>query len=86
MTGAGRLTDIENERSRPMFSNVNGHSINMAKLMAVSILVYLAVPVLLFFAADRAFDANWPGMVGFLLDAAGCFLLGRMITWASANL
>lgn len=63
-----------------------GHSVNMAKLMALSILAYLAVPVLFFFAADRAFDGNWTGVAGFLLDAAGCVVLARMITWASRNL
>lgn len=64
----------------------SSHSINMAKLMALSFLFYLAVPVLMFFAADRAFDGNWSGVAGFLLDAAGCGLLARMITWASRNL
>jgi hypothetical protein len=63
-----------------------GHSINMAKLMALSMLSYLGVPVLMFYAADRAFDGNWTGVAGFLLDAAGCVVLGRMITWASRNL
>ena len=58
----------------------------MAKVMALSILFYTAVPVLIFFAADRAFEGNWSGVLGFLLDAAGCALLARMITWASRNL
>jgi hypothetical protein len=63
-----------------------GRSINMAKIMAISILVYAAVPILIFFAADRAFAGNWSGVIGFLLDAAGCALLARMTTWASRNL
>jgi hypothetical protein len=58
----------------------------MAKLMGLSILANMAVPVLIFFAADRAFEGNWSGVLGFLLDAAGCALLARMTTWASRNL
>jgi hypothetical protein len=85
MTGTGQFTGIESDRLG-LIPDATGHKINMAKLMAVSILIYLSVPVLLFFAADRAFDGNWPGVIGFLLDAAGSFLLGRMITWASRNL
>jgi hypothetical protein len=69
-----------------LVSPQSGHSINMAKIMAISILVYAAIPVLIFFAADRAFDGNWSGVIGFLLDAAGCALLARMTTWASRNL
>ena len=86
MTGAGQFTVVDQEQPRPDVARQSGHSINMAKLMAVSILAYLAVPVLLFFAADRAFEANWSGVLGFLLDAAGCLVLARMITWASQNL
>lgn len=67
-------------------SYIEAHSIHMAKVMALSMLIYLAVPVLIFFAADRAFDGNWSGMIGFLLEAAGCALLARMVTWASRNL
>jgi hypothetical protein len=63
-----------------------GRRINMAKLMGLSILAYTAVPILMFFAADRAFEGNWSGVLGFLLDAAGCALLARMVTWASRNL
>jgi len=58
----------------------------MAKLMALSILAYLAVPVLVFLAADRAFASNWSGVLGFLLDACGCVVLAKMTTWASRNL
>ena len=36
-----------------------GRRINMAKLMGLSILVNMAVPVLIFLAADRAFEGNW---------------------------
>jgi hypothetical protein len=64
----------------------SGHRINMAKVMALSILIYTAVPVLIFLAADRAFEGNWSGVLGFLLDAAGCALLARMTTWVSKNL
>ncbi|HEY3837793.1 MAG TPA: hypothetical protein VGL72_14530 [Bryobacteraceae bacterium] len=86
MPGFGNLADINSDPLRPPFTDVTGHKINMAKLMALSIPAYLAVPVLLFFAGDRAFDGNWPGVIGFMLDAAGCLLLARMITWASSNL
>ena len=80
MAATGHFTGAED------LAQQTGHSINMAKLMALSILTYLAVPILIFFAADRAFAANWSGVLGFLLDAAGCALLARMITWASRNL
>ena len=83
MAGTGHFPGVG---ARSNVSHEVGHRIHMAKLMALSILVYLAIPVLIFFAADRAFDGNWPGMVGFLLDAAGCALLARMVTWASRNL
>jgi hypothetical protein len=82
---AGHFSDAHYAKPETIVAQ-SGRSINMAKIMAVSILVYAAVPVLIFFAADRAFDGNWSGVLGFLLDAAGCALLARMTTWASRNL
>ena len=67
-------------------SRQSGHSVNMSKIMALSIIAYMAVPILIFLAADRAFESNWPGVAGFLLEAAACALVGKMITWASRNL
>jgi len=81
----GHFTERRDADFQPDLSRV-GHGVNMAKWMAISILAYLAVPVLLFFAGDRAFDGNWSGVLGFLLDAAGCAILARMVTWASRNL
>ncbi len=86
MAATGHFTGDRAAGFQTNDSRESGHSINMAKLMALSILAYLAVPVLVFCAADRAFDGNWSGVLGFLLDAAGCVLLARMITWASRNL
>ena len=85
MATTGHFTGDSNASFQARASQ-SGTSINMAKLMAVSMLAYLAVPVLVFFAADRAFDSNWSGVIGFLLDAVGCVVLARMITWASRNL
>ncbi len=79
-----RFTGEEHAGFRTLPPTAN--NINMAKLMAVAIAAYVAVPVLVFFAADRAFDSNWSGVLGFLLDAAGCVIVARMITWASRNL
>jgi len=86
MASTGHFTGDSNADFQASLSRQSGTSINMAKLMGLSMLAYLAVPVLLFFAADRAFDSNWSGVIGFLLDAAGCVALARMITWASRNL
>ena len=87
MPGFGNVTGVNPDQLRPSFEDVTGHKINMAKMMtALAIPAYLAAPVLLFFAGDRAFDGNWQGVTGFILDALGCLLLGRMITWASPNL
>ena len=86
MAGAVHVSGAGAGRSRMYESHLAGRRIDMSKIMALSILAYLAVPVLLFFAADRAFDGNWSGVLGFLLDAAGCSVLARMITWASKNL
>ena len=41
------------ERRFPSVSYESGHQMHMAKLMAVSILAYTAVPILMFYAADR---------------------------------
>jgi hypothetical protein len=76
----------QHEKSETYVSHELGRRINMAKVMGLSILAYATVPVLIFFAADRAFEGNWPGVLGFLLDAAGCALLAKMTTWASRNL
>jgi hypothetical protein len=86
MTGTGHFGGIRNERFGANVSHQMGRRIDMAKVMGLSILVYLTVPVLIFFAADRAFEGNWSGTIGFLLDAAGAALLARMVTWASRNL
>ncbi len=86
MAATGHFAGAGDQRYPEDIARQSGHSVNMAKLMALSILAYLAVPVLVFFAADRAFDGNWTGVAGFLLDAAGCSVLARMITWASRNL
>jgi len=86
MATTGHVTGSRESDFETNISRQSGHSINMAKLMALSIMAYLPVPLLVFFAADRAFDSNWPSVLGFLLDAAGCVLLARMITWASRNL
>ena len=86
MAGTGHFSGIRNVRFGTDVSHEVGHRINMAKVMGLSILVYLTVPVLIFLAADRAFEGNWSGVLGFLLDAAGCALLARMVTWASKNL
>lgn len=83
---AAHFPGTRHPEPEPFVSLQSGRSINMAKVMALSILFYTAVPVLIFFAADRAFEGNWSGVLGFLLDAAGCALLARMITWASRNL
>jgi len=74
-------TSFEANGSRP-----SRYSVNMAKIMALSMIAYLAVPILIFLAAARAFESNWPGVAGFLLEAAASALLGKMITWASRNL
>jgi hypothetical protein len=78
--------EAEHEGPESYLTPEAGRRINMAKLMGLSILTYTAVPILIFFAADRAFEGNWSGVLGFLLDAAGCALLARMVTWASRNL
>jgi hypothetical protein len=86
MASTGHFTGGRDADFQTNVARQSGHSINMAKLMALSIMAYVAAPVLVFFAADRAFDSNWPSVLGFLIDAAGCVLLARMITWASRNL
>ena len=86
MASTGHFTADRDADFQTNVSRQSGRSVNMAKLMALSIMAYLPVPLLVFFAADRAFESNWPSVLGFLLDAAGCILLARMITWASRNL
>src|SRR5580698_6500362 len=82
----GHVAESEYEGPESYLTHELGRRFDMAKLMGLSSVAYMAVPALIFFAGDRAFEGNWSGVCGFLLDAAGCALLARMITWASRNL